>query len=164
MPCLKPTWMDTSPLPEETLTGKDVARFLSLLPVLFSANLAFSALYNSMQFWYQQQACQMDLRIPFVMSTSQFAGSFFMIGDCLGIVIATPIAVGYVNPALEKAFGGFKTGAKFGLGMVFGVLSVLLAANMEVRRRFAPVMLGEPSNCAPDGVLMSKMSAVWMFV
>ena len=31
---------------------------------------------------------------PLRQGESQFAGSFFMIGDCLGIAIATPIAVG----------------------------------------------------------------------
>merc|ERR1719199_2081573 len=162
MPCLKPTWMDTSPLPEETLTGKDVAQFLSLLPVLFSANLAFSCLYNSMQFWYQQQACQMDLRIPFSLSGSQFSGSFFMIADCLGIVLATPFAVNWFNPLLEKkSNGAFGHGAKFVLGMGFAAFSVLLAAHLERIRKVAPV-LGATSNCAPPGVHMSDMGAWWM--
>jgi peptide/histidine transporter 3/4 len=164
LPCLRPSWMSNSALSGETLAGKDVAQFLSLLPVLFSANLAFSCLYNSMQFWYQQQACQMDLRIPFSASGSQFSGSFFMIADCLGIVLATPFAVGWLNPLLEKKSGGrFNHGAKFMVGMGFAAFSVLLAAHMERLRKGAPV-LSIASNCAPPGVQMSDMNASWMVV
>jgi len=162
IPCLRITWIGSSALPGETLSGKEVATFLRLLPVLFSANLAFSSLYNSMQFWYQQQACQMDLRIPFSASEAQFSGSFFMIADCLGIVLATPFAVSYFNPLLEKKSGGrFGHGAKFVLGMAFAAFSVLLAAHIERLRRGSPV-LSIPSNCAPAGVHMSGMNASWM--
>merc|ERR1719424_2260767 len=154
--------MGHAALEGETLTGYDIAKFLRLLPVLISANLAFSVLYNSMQFWYQQQACQMDLRIPFGASSSQFSGSFFMIADCLGIVLATPFAVGWFNPLLEKKTGGrFGHGAKFVLGMGFAAFSVLLAAHIERLRKGSPVLL-IPSNCAPAGVHMSGMNASWM--
>lgn len=161
-PCLRTTWLDKAALAGESLSGGEVAKFLRLLPVLFSANLAFSSLYNSMQFWYQQQACQMDLRIPFSASTSQFSGSFFMIADCLGIVLATPFAVDWINPYLEQRSGGrFSHGAKFVLGMCFATFSVLLAAHIERIRRLAPV-LPILSNCAPPGISMSDMNAVWM--
>lgn len=164
LPCLDMGWMRRETLEGEQLAGSDIAKFLRLLPVLISANLAFSALYNSMQFWYQQQACQMDLRIPFGATSSQFSGSFFMIADCLGIVIATPVAVGWLNPSLEQISGGrFGTGSKFVLGMSFGTLSVLLAAHIEQMRRVAPV-LSIASNCAPPGVQMSDMHAAWMMV
>jgi len=164
IPCLRTKWIGNAVLPGETLSGKDVAKFLRLLPVLFSANLAFSALYNSMQFWYQQQACQMDLRIPFSASGSQFSGSFFMIADCLGIVLATPFAVGWLNPLLEKKTGGgFGHGSKFVLGMCFAAVSVLLAAHLERLRKGSPV-LSIASNCAPTGIQMSDMNAAWMVV
>jgi len=162
LPCLDTAWISRDTLDGEQLTGIEVGKFLRLLPVLFSANLAFSALYNSMQFWYQQQACQMDLRIPFTVSTEQFSGSFFMIADCLGIVIATPIAVGWLNPFLERRSGGrFGTGSKFVLGMTFGTVSVLLAAHIERLRRESPI-LSIASNCAPPGIDMSSMKAAWM--
>jgi len=163
-PCLDMGWMRRETLEGEELTGSNIGKFLRLLPVLISANLAFSALYNSMQFWYQQQACQMDLRIPFGSSSSQFSGSFFMIADCLGIVIATPVAVGWLNPLLDQMSGGrFGTGSKFVLGMSFGTLSVLLAAHIERMRREVPV-LSVASNCAPPGIQMSDMPAGWMMV
>lgn len=161
-PCLNPTWLAPTSLPGEPLSGAEVGAFLRLLPVLFSASLAFSALYNSMQFWYQQQACQMDLRIPFAQEGSQFSGSFFMIADCLGIVVATPLALDWLNPRLDRALGGhFGTGSKYVLGMCFGTFSVLLAAHFEQIRRTAPV-LPMSSNCAPDGIKMSDMNAAWM--
>jgi dipeptide/tripeptide permease len=163
-PCLRPSWITTEVLPGETLPGRDVAKFLQLLPVLFSASLAFNSLYNSMQFWYQQQACQMDVRMPFSASTSQFSGSFFMIADCLGIILATPVAVDWLNPLLEKkSHGRFSHSAKFVLGMAFAILSVLTAAHIERLRKVTPV-LSIPSNCAPPGIKMTDMNAAWMMI
>jgi len=160
--CSDATWVVD--VPSEPLPAADVRAFLQLLPVLFVANLAFSALYNSMQFWYQQQACQMDVRVPFGESGAQFSGSFFMIADCLGIVLATPLAVDWLNPALESRLGaGFGLGAKFGLGMAFAAFSVLAAVHLELQRRTSPV-LDVLSHCAPDGVKMSGFSAGWMTV
>uniref|UniRef100_A0A7S0AG66 Uncharacterized protein n=1 Tax=Pyrodinium bahamense TaxID=73915 RepID=A0A7S0AG66_9DINO len=163
-PCLDASWVTEAPTQEEALPATEVRSFLRLLPVLFTANLAFSTLYNSMQFWYQQQACQMDLRVPFGAPGAQFSGSFFMIADCLGIVVATPLAVGWLNPALERRLGPlFGHGAKFGLGMAFAGVSVLMATRFEIVRRTAPV-LELSSNCAPNGVRMSAFSAAWMTV
>jgi len=163
LPCLNPTWLDGVDLQGESLSNSDVKTFLTLLPVLITANLAFGALYNSMQYWYQQQACQMDLRVPFInVSGGQLAGSFFMIADCLAIVLATPLAIGWLNPWIEQRTGGrFNHTAKFGLGMCFGVLSVMIAARFEMVRRGVEV-LGIASNCAPAGINMSAMSAAWM--
>jgi peptide/histidine transporter 3/4 len=162
LPCLKPDWLMHHVLAGEALDGAEVAKFLRILPVLITANLAFSALYNSMQFWYQQQACQMDLTMPYSASGSQFSGSFFMIADCLGIVLATPFAIDWLNPMLERhSSGRFSHGAKFVLGMGFAIWSVLLAARIETHRRSAPV-LPNVSNCAPPGILMSDISAFWM--
>mmetsp|Transcript_40124 Transcript_40124/g.114701 ORF Transcript_40124/g.114701 Transcript_40124/m.114701 type:complete len:591 (-) Transcript_40124:47-1819(-) len=158
--CLKPSWLhEPGKEPEEK--DVEVENFLKVIPVLFTGQLAFGALYNSMQFWYQQQACQMDLRAP-LGGGGQLSGSFFMIADCLGIVVATPIAVDWLNPLLENKLGGrFGHGAKFGLGSAFGGLSVLAAAHLELTRRAAPV-LDLASNCAPDGVRMSALSSAWM--
>merc|ERR1719316_70154 len=121
-----------------------------------------------MQYWYQQQACQMDVRMPWATSDpfgqQQFAGSFFMIADCLGIVIATPIALGWINPGLDKLKGSpLGHGAKYSIGMLFGALSVVMAAYIERMRREMP-LLPFLSNCAPQGIHMSGMSASWMFV
>merc|ERR1712232_1089369 len=57
----------------------------------------------------------------------------------------------------------FRTGGKYGLGIFFAVASVLVASALEVSRRSADV-LNQTSNCAPEGVRMSNMSASWMFL
>jgi len=160
IPCLNPSWVENSRLEGENFSTSEVRTFLSLIPILITANLAFGALYNSMQYWYQQQACQMDLRL----NGGQLAGSFFMIADCLAIVLATPVAVGWLNPLLERKLAGrFSHTAKYGLGMFFGIVSVVLAARFELLRRVAQILpIG--SNCAPSGIQMSAMSAAWMIL
>mmetsp|Transcript_156435 Transcript_156435/g.501928 ORF Transcript_156435/g.501928 Transcript_156435/m.501928 type:complete len:143 (+) Transcript_156435:200-628(+) len=47
--------------------------------------------------------------------------------------------------------------------MALAVLSVLVAARLELLRKVAPV-LGEASNCAPPGVGMSDMKGAWMML
>lgn len=106
----------------------------------------------------------MDVRMPFSADNSQFAGSFFCIADCLGIVVATPIALGYLNPFLERVSGGrFDHSVKYGLGMAFAAASVAIACRIEQLRRAAP-LLPMTSNCAPAGIHMSDLSASWMFL
>jgi len=90
-----------------------------------------------------------------------------MIADCLGIVLATPLAIGWFNPAMEARFRKMGTtfgpGAKYGLGMFFGALSVCVAVRLERTRKGATLLEGT-SNCAPEGVQMSNMPALWMVV
>ncbi|CAK9097039.1 unnamed protein product [Durusdinium trenchii] len=161
--CENPEWVSNDTLAGVSLSADDTRNFLKLVPVIITAQLAFGALYNCMQYSFQQQACQMDVRIP-GSGDAQFAGSFFMIGDCLGIAIATPIAVGWFNPLLESRLGRyFSHEGKFLFGMFVGGLSVILAAYLELMRRAVPVS-DRISNCAPEGVHMSDLSAVWMFL
>jgi len=171
LPCLKPaSWLgnrhdvETTPASElGDCIRDDVRDYLRLLPVLFSGNLAYGALYNSMRFWYQQQACQMDIRMPFSTdSGKQFAGSFYTTANCVACVLVTPLALGWLNPLLERRMvGRFGHNAKYCLGIAFAAASVLVAALLEVLRRAAPVMK-VTSNCAPEGIQMSQMSASWM--
>lgn len=161
--CECPQWISDADLVGVSLSPEDARGFLRLLPVIITAQLAFGAVYNCMQYSFQQQACQMDVRIPFG-GEAQFAGSFFMIADCLGIAIATPVAVGWLNPMLEKKLGRyFSHDGKFVFGMAVGGASVVLAAVLESVRKAAPVS-DRLSNCAPDGIHMSSVSAVWMFL
>lgn len=160
--CSDPEWVETSDLTSRALSTRETKDFLRLLPVILTANLAFGCIYNCMAFSFQQQACQMNLEIPFFKS-DQFAGSFFSISDCLGITIATPISV-WLNPKLESVLGHyFKFSGKFFLGMVFGASSVLVASVLEIFRRRATVM-SQVSNCAPPGVHMSDLSASYMLI
>mmetsp|Transcript_56198 Transcript_56198/g.162888 ORF Transcript_56198/g.162888 Transcript_56198/m.162888 type:complete len:576 (+) Transcript_56198:110-1837(+) len=166
-PCMDPSWvcsMGASPAspPEEVREVEDVRAFLAMIPRLFLGSLAFNALYNSMQFWYQQQACQMDVRLPFGSSGLQLSGSFFNIADCLAIIIATPLIVAVLEPAMKKsAQRPLSHGGKFSIGMMIAVASVMFAALLEIKRRQAPV-LGISSNCAPSGVSMSDISGAWI--
>jgi len=161
--CEHPQWISNKELPGVSLSAGDARGFLRLLPVIITAQLSFGAVYNCMQYSFQQQACQMDVRIPLA-GDAQFAGSFFMIADCLGIAIATPIAVGWLNPMLEAKLGSyFSHDGKFFFGMVVGGASVTFAAYLEWARRAAPVT-DRLSNCAPEGIQMSDVSAVWMFL
>eukprot|EP00439_Symbiodinium_sp_Y106_P022605 s583_g2.t2 len=166
-------------LPGVSLSPEDARGFLRLLPVIITAQLSCG--HPRMQYSFQQQACQMDVRIPFG-GEAQFAGSFFMmlgcsigqtceccivsarIADCLGIAIATPVAVGWLNPMLEKKLGRyFSHDGKFVFGMAVGGASVVVAAVLESVRKAARVS-DRLSNCAPDGIHMSSVSAVWMFL
>lgn len=159
VPCLDPSWL-SEPAAGPNPTELEVQQFLRLLPVLFTGTLSFGALYNSMQFWYQQQACQMDLRL----FDFQLSGSFFNIADCLAIVVFTPLTLLWINPCLEQWLGRkMGTGVKFGLGMLIAGASVMTAARLEMERRDAPV-LAFTSNCAPPGIGMSDVQGSWMAV
>mmetsp|Transcript_48080 Transcript_48080/g.108194 ORF Transcript_48080/g.108194 Transcript_48080/m.108194 type:complete len:560 (+) Transcript_48080:125-1804(+) len=161
IPCMDPAWIVTSASP--TTEEQDVQSFLRIVPVLFTGNLSFGALYNSMQFWYQQQACQMDVRMPFGRGF-QLSGSFFNIADCLAIVLVTPIAVDWFNPFIERCLGTkLQHGLKFGLGMLIAGASVGTAIRLEQVRRHSSVLSIE-SNCAPPGIGMSDISGTWMMV
>jgi len=159
LPCVNPSWLATAeggtPTPEES----DVQKFLMLLPTLFMGSLSFGALYNSMQFWYQQQACQMDVRL----GSMQLSGSFFNIADCFAIVIMTPLAVDWINPILERNVGKMGHSLKFGIGMAVAGISVIIAARLEQVRKGTAV-LPLQSNCAPPGVNMSELRGAWMMV
>lgn len=170
-PCLNLAWFaGVARLPQEepsddegahgccTVTVADVETFLSLLPTLFTGNIAFSAIYNSHHFLYQAQACQMDTRVFNV----QLSGSFFHVANCVGVLIATPLTVYLINPTLERQLGfhmGFHM--KFTIGMFLAAFSSVIGIMLEVARRNAEVLPIE-SNCAPPGVHMSDQSAFWM--
>jgi len=163
LPCLNPEWLHYGGL-AITSEQKDVRDFLDLMPVLFTGSIAFNALYNCMQFWYAQQACQMDVRLPFGTGTFQLSGSFFNIADCLAIVVVTPMAVLWIDPSLSRLLKGrFSHSQKFTMGMAIAALSVFVAARLELMRKAVPV-LSETSNCAPPGVGMSDMQGAWMML
>eukprot|EP00416_Gambierdiscus_australes_P037816 CAMPEP_0171120252 /NCGR_PEP_ID=MMETSP0766_2-20121228/99215_1 /TAXON_ID=439317 /ORGANISM="Gambierdiscus australes, Strain CAWD 149" /LENGTH=560 /DNA_ID=CAMNT_0011582967 /DNA_START=44 /DNA_END=1726 /DNA_ORIENTATION=+ len=161
VPCLEVSWL-VAQNEEQSERLQQVRGFLQVLPVLFTGNLAFSSLYNCMQFWYQLQACQMDLRA--FGGRFQLSGSFFNIADCLAIVIFTPLLVDWLNPLMERTTGiKLRHGLKFGTGMLIAGASVLIAARLEQVRRGASVLPVE-SNCAPPGTTMSGLNAAWMMV
>lgn len=139
-------------------TRAHTADFLRIMPTLISVSLAFNTTMNCMNFWYQEQACQMNL---VVVGTIQVNGSFFNVADCIAIVVMTPLAVHHINPALDRSFGGFARHGKLLVGCILAGTSVLWAAALEVVRKASP-LLPEVSHCAPAGVQMSDCPAWWM--
>mmetsp|Transcript_57427 Transcript_57427/g.178471 ORF Transcript_57427/g.178471 Transcript_57427/m.178471 type:complete len:542 (+) Transcript_57427:145-1770(+) len=158
LPCINPSWLRAEGA-EPTADQAEVQGFLRILPVLFTGNLAFGALYNSMQFWYQQQACQMDVRMPFG-NGFQLSGSFFNIADCFAIVIVTPIAVDWINPGLERLLGGqLRHGPKFGVGMLVAAASVAVACScMALNSSSEQLTAGRTASSTP---LVSACVSSW---
>lgn len=163
VPCFETSWVRSggAVTEDQFREQQDVQDFLAILPPLFTANIGFNALYNCMQFWYAQQACQMDVRVSLVQNF-QLSGSFFNIADCIAVVMVTPLAIAYIDPWLTRVFSGsFDHKKRFSLGMLIACISVLASARIEVLRKQAPV-LPEISNCAPPGIGMSDITGAWM--
>jgi len=151
------SWITKLARHDRGLGRHETSDFLRVLPTMISASLAFNALYNCSSFWFQQQACQMNL----VVNGFQLSGSFFNVADCVAIVFLTPVILKHVNPALSRTFGGFSRHGKLMLGCALAAVSVFWSAYLEVSRRASP-LLSEDSACAPKGVKMSSFSAWWM--
>lgn len=141
-----------------SITRNGTTDFLRVVPTLVAVSLAFNIMYSCMSFWFQQQACQMDLRVG---SSFQLNGSFFNIADCMAIVVLTPFVLRFVNPFLARCLGKFDRHQKLLFGCALAALAVLWAAQLELVRRKSPV-LDEASKCAPKGVRMSSLSGWWM--
>eukprot|EP00746_Dinoflagellata_sp_MGD_P038352 gnl/MRDRNA2_/MRDRNA2_192288_c0_seq1.p1 gnl/MRDRNA2_/MRDRNA2_192288_c0~~gnl/MRDRNA2_/MRDRNA2_192288_c0_seq1.p1 ORF type:complete len:324 (-),score=37.84 gnl/MRDRNA2_/MRDRNA2_192288_c0_seq1:72-956(-) len=166
--CHRTTWVGDLDIAGECLSAQDVKDMLRLVPILIPAQLSIGSLMNCMMFYYQHQACQMDVRAPWSDPLDphpmQLNGSMYNIADCLAIIVFTPIVVMMVIPALEWVRGtqlGF--GSRYTVGVSLGTASVLSAAVLEMLRRSSP-KLPYVSHCAPNGVTMSSISAVWMVI
>lgn len=178
LPCRNPGWLripEPASIDEDSAVDSadevrqeesEIRTFLRLMPALFTGTLAFSAPYNSMQFWYQQQACQMNLQVnePRMGVNLMLSGSFFNLADCVAIIVMTPIVIGFFDPWMARMSGRQPgSGSKFAVGMVIAGASVIFAARLEGARRGAGI-LDSPSTCAPKGVFMSDIMAAWMTV
>lgn len=166
--CYRTTWVGEADLAGECLSASDMKDMLRLVPILIPAQLSFGALMNCMMFYYQHQACQMDVRAPWADPLDphprQLNGSIYNIADCLAIIVFTPIVVMLIIPAVERVRGsalGF--GFRYTVGVSLGTASVLSAAILEMYRRSTP-KLNHLSDCAPNGIRMSSMNAMWMLL
>jgi len=156
--CSNPSWLDAA----GPLSGSEasIRQLLKLMPVIVTGQLGGLMAQTVMQVWYQNQACQMDLR----MGSFQFSGAFFNIADCIIIVVGTPVAINVINPALEWVSGRKMSYAiKLYIGVACGVLAMLTAVFLEYARRAAP-STSVVSTCAPAGVTMKAVSAGWIVV
>jgi len=153
------SWVRSANRTDRVLRRRETADFLRILPTLITASLSFNALFNCSSFWYQQQACQMNLQFGSI----QLNGSFFTTADSLAIVVFTPIILKKVNPFLHRRFGGFSRHGKLMLGSSLAILSVLCAAGLELHRRTL-IVTQYASECAPRGIRMTDISAWWMVI
>ncbi|CAE7304867.1 NPF8.2 [Symbiodinium sp. CCMP2592] len=150
------SWVHERAQRNSHVTRQQTADFLRVMPTLAAVNLAFNSLYNCMTYWFQEQACLMDVRL----GKFQLNGSFFNVADCIAIVLLTPVLLQYINPTLER-FCGVGRHGRLLLGIALAAGSVASAAHLEVMRRHARP-LQEASQCAPPGRMMSSLSAWWM--
>merc|ERR1712232_358398 len=87
-------------------------------------------------------------------------------GDCLAIVVATPVFEYFVFPVWRRLQGGrsVKLSHKIVVGLTIVIIANGVAAALEIIRREQPILTHEEdSNCA-KGVKMSDMSANWMLL
>jgi dipeptide/tripeptide permease len=141
---------------------------LRLVPILIPAQLCFGALMNCMMFYYQHQACQMDVRVPWAdpldPKPTQLNGSIYNVADCLAVVMFTPIVIILIMPAIERVQGRpLDFGFRYTVGVILGSASVFFAGIIEILRRRSP-KLHFVSDCAPDGITMSSIGAIWMVI
>lgn len=164
--CRNPDWVGDPTIISGRISSPravcDTKGLLCLIPVLFTGEIAGQMAQTVMSVWFQNQACQMDLRMPG--STGQLSGASFNVADCAIIVIATPLLLNYGNPWLERRLGRkLHYSLKIYIGIGFGILAILSAAIIEIFRRNAPGV-GIESSCAPHGVQMKGISAFWICI
>merc|ERR1712232_1195635 len=135
---------------------QETIAFLQVMPTLLTISIGFQALYACM-FWYQQQACQMDLRFR----GGQLNGASLNLANSIAVVLA-PTMLASLNQTLDWALGGFNHRAKLYFGCFLAACSVGLAAFLEAKRREA-LLLPYASNCAPEGIRMSAFSC-WTMI
>lgn len=147
-------------LPESKwLTVEEAKGALDTVPILIVVNVSFSIVYNLMSAAFVAQACQMNL----MLGSSQINGSFFNIADCFAILVFVPIFEWAVFPAVRMLKRGrdITRSEKLVSGLVVSIVGVLCAVGLEYARRASPDT-GVVSNCAPEGVTMSSLSAFSM--
>jgi len=148
-----------------------VSQALSSIPVIFIGNIVFNIQYNTMTSLFYSEACQMDTRLGSGAKAPQLSGAFFNLGDCIGIIVFTPIIERVFIPLAEKLLGRPVTlNMKIYTGIAIACLSQVVAAILEYARRSAPVYEDIGSLCGPliEGtdrhVPISGISAWWMMI
>eukprot|EP00951_Prasinocladus_malaysianus_P004167 scaffold29452_cov40-Prasinocladus_malaysianus.AAC.1 len=113
------------------------------------------------------EACQMNLTLGGGGGggSHQLNGGFFNIADCFAILVFVPLFEIFVFP-LVAWFRNGKTitrSEKLVSGILISVVGVMCAVALEYARVASPDT-GIQSNCAPEGVTMSQISAFWIFI
>jgi MFS family permease len=171
--CQRLDWMDNiKKVENQPMSKRDIKEFLRFLPLIVCSQIAYGCLYMMMRTWYIRQTCQMDFRFDWTKEgpeTQYMFTSFFDIVNCSTVIIATPLALFFVNPFIQTVCDRvgrgwhFNDWTKFLVGMVFALLSVAWAGHYEICRRQTQ-LLHISSPCAPNGVRVRDMKAYWMIV
>jgi len=120
---------------------EDVSDVLRLLPYV-GYLIMFWTIYSQMQGSFIVQGCQMDLRI----GSGTISAAQLNLFDCVVILALIPVFDSWVYPAFERHGLKLTPLKKIGAGFVFCVLSMLVAALVEVERRNAPLLVKEIVN------------------
>ena len=130
-----------------------------LLP-LMGFLIVFWAVYQQMTSNFTLQACQMDLRV----GDGQISATQLNLLDTLVILLAIPLFDRVVYPAVEARLGAraLTPLRKMGVGFVFGALSMVCAAAVEVARKRSALIEKPLSNCKLySGQQMRELSVFW---
>lgn len=148
----------------DAFTAEEVKKTFSIVPMLVVTNIGFNMCYNAMNTTMPNQACYMNLySLPFLFGTNQVNGNLYAAGDCLAIVLLTPVFEYCIFPVWKRLQGGrsVKLSHKIVLGLILVIIANGVAAVLEILRRERPILIhGDDSNCA--STKMSDMSANWM--
>jgi len=101
-----------------------------------------------------------------ILGGQQLNGAFFNLADAIAIIALTPLFESLLYPFVSR-LQGKPIGISFKLvtGLFVVALANILAAVFELRRRQAPLMCWEEaSECAPNGIHMRDISALWIFI
>ena len=132
----------------------DDAADVVLLSPYFGFIVMFSCVYSQMSSTFILQGCQMDLRIGSAMLSSAQLNLF----DCTVILLLIPVFDSLLYPALANAGYSVTPLRKIGVGYIFALLSMVVAAIIEMKRKDS-ALLEVQSNCSD--VMMSDMSVWW---
>eukprot|EP00124_Ichthyophonus_hoferi_P001430 Ihof_evm6s74 gene=Ihof_evmTU6s74 len=111
--------------PDGLLSNQEARDFFAIVPTVLVTNLSFMIIYNMMAGPFVVQACQMNLKI----GGSQLNGAFLNLGDCLAIILFTPVFEQFLFPFIHRFKGSaVSRNQKLIAGFVVAFLSMVIAA------------------------------------
>ncbi|TMW59639.1 hypothetical protein Poli38472_004708 [Pythium oligandrum] len=146
-----------------TAQVNDVAQVMRLMPYL-SSIIIFWAVYGQQSSNFVLQGCQMDLRLSRGGdSTTLISSAMLSILDSGVILIFIPIFDKIIYPLVSAMGIQLTLLRKIGAGLVFSLLSMVVAGWIEQERKRTSFVSGIGSNCVNDdeNLPMSNLSVWW---
>ncbi|GLD97168.1 hypothetical protein PINS_up005851 [Pythium insidiosum] len=144
----------------------DVSQVMRLMPYL-SIIIIFWAVYGQQGSNFVLQGCQMDLRFGSAQSSdgqpTLISSAMLSVLDSSVILIFIPIFDKLVYPFMAACGVQPTLLRKIGAGLVFSLLSMIVAGWLERERKRSTLISGIPSNCGTAGEVlpMSSISVWW---